>query len=306
MNQYTKRLKALFFDLKLASMQQISSWQTHRDLNDYLKSDRRPWRRGFHFFRAKYIENSIYDEKLLEVFKFKKPLPKGFGFRIDARVVEIPWALSKLTDSSGQLLDAGSSFNMNYVLTSYPLTHHKITIATLAPESTCYWNLGISYVFSDLRCLNFRDNWFDNVVCISTIEHVGMDNSFYAGPSDVAQRSNSNDFLSAIGEIRRILKPGGKLYITFPFGLYEDHGWFQQFDSSLTDTLINEFNPTEFDETVFKYDPEGWKLSDRFACSNCNFFDVRKSKYFDPKSVIEYPEDYPAGERAVMCLEMEK
>jgi hypothetical protein len=106
--------------------------------------------------------------------------------------------------------------------------------------------------------------------------------------------------------MRRVLKPGGVLYITFPFGKYENHGWFQQFDSPLMDRLIEGFSPTSFNETIFRYDPDGWKLSDRNSCAHLQYFDVHTSKYFDPKSSIEYPPDYPAAERAVACLELFK
>jgi SAM-dependent methyltransferase len=299
-------IKGFIHDLKLFLRQQVVSWKNYKNLNNYLKSDRRPWREGFHQYRAKYIEDVINDHALLENFRFNKPLPEGFGYRIDARVVEVPWALSKLSEHSGRLLDAGSSFNTNYTLNSPSLSNYKITIATLAPEGICLWNLGISYVFSDLRILDFRDNWFDTVVCISTIEHVGMDNSLYAGSAEVAKRANPKDFLLAVRELKRVLKPDGTLYITFPFGQYEDHGWFQQFDSALADTLIEEFNPIFFEETVYKYDPDGWKLSNRSFCSKCQFFDVHTSKYFNSKSTIEYPTDYPAGERAVICLALIK
>jgi hypothetical protein len=57
---------------------------------------------------------------------------------------------------------------------------------------------------------------------------------------------------------------------------------------------------------VYRYDPDGWKLSDRAACAQCQFFDVTTSKCFDPHSTSEYPTDYAAGERAVMCLELRK
>ncbi len=83
-------------------------------------------------------------------------------------------------------------------------------------------------------------------------------------------------------------------------------GWFQQFDSKLTDTLIEGFNPTKYSETIFKYTPDGWILSERESCKDCQFFDVHINKYFDPRSTIEYPPDYPAGERAVACLELIK
>lgn len=276
------------------------------NLNDYLRSDRRPWRTGYAVYRARYLARIAHDESSLEIFRISQTLPDRYGYRIDARIVEIPWALSRLASREGRLLDAGSSLNSNVVLTSPALAQYKIAIATLAPESVCYWQMGVSYVYGDLRLLDFRDAWFDAVACISTIEHVGMDNARYAGSAHAAQRGSSKDFIAAVKELKRVLKPGGSLFITFPFGEYEDHGWFQQFDASLTDTLIEAFNPTRVSETVFRYEPDGWKLSDRAACARCQFFDVRQSKYFDPASTIEYPADYAAGERAVMCLELSK
>ncbi len=275
-------------------------------LYDYLWSDRRPWRNGFSVYRRRYLGNVIRDDATLAIFREGVSLPAKYGWRVDARAVEIPWALARLAGRSGRLLDAGSSLNLDCVLTAPALAQYKITIATLAPEATCLWNLGVSYVFGDLRALDLRDDWFNAAVCVSTIEHVGMDNSMYAGQTENARRRNSKDYLLAVKELRRVLKPGGALYITFPFGAYEDHGWFQQFDAAMADELITAFNPREVKETVFRYDPDGWRLSNRAACAHCEFFDVRTSKYFDPHSTIEYPPDYPAGERAVACLELVK
>jgi len=36
---------------------------------------------------------------------------------------------------------------------------------------------GISYIFEDLRESCFRDDYFDIVVSLSTIEHIGLDNT---------------------------------------------------------------------------------------------------------------------------------
>lgn len=128
----------------------------------------------------------------------------------------------------------------------------------------------------------------------------------YADTADVARPGDTKDFMKAIAELKRVLKPGGVLYVTFPFGKYENHGFFQQFDAPLMDLLIDEFAPVHFNETFFRYDPDGWKLSDRDACSQCEYFNVHKSKYFDATSTIEYPFDYAAGVRAVACLELRK
>ncbi len=276
------------------------------NLSDYLHSDRRPWRTGYGVYRARYLAQITHDESMLEIFRKSESLPDRYGYRLDARMVEIPWALSHLAIREGRLLDAGSSLNSTAVLDSPALAPYKITIATLAPESACYWQMGVSYTYGDLRQLDFRDGWFDAVICISTIEHVGMDNTRYAASTRAAQAGSSMDFVVAVKELKRVLKMGGALLITFPFGEYEDHGWFQQFDSARVNTLIDSFRPMRVSEAVFRYEPDGWKLSNRAACTHCRFFDVRTSKYFDHSSTIGYPADFAAGERAVMCLELIK
>ena len=280
--------------------------QANRSLVSYLRSNRRPWRQGYYEYRNSQLRRILYDDAILELFRHGNPLPSGYGFRLDARVVEIPWVLSRLKQRNGYVLDAGSSLNYGFVLKSPALASKRITIVTLAPEAECQWHLGVSYAFGDLRNLDFKDSCFDTVVCISTIEHVGMNNTMYLGTVDETDRGDTKEFLAAVREMARVLKLGGSLYVTLPFGKYEDHGWLQQFDSELTDRLIAEFSPSHLNETIFRYDPDGWKLSDRASCADCAYFDVHASKYFDPTSKTEYPPDYPAAERAVACLELFK
>lgn len=275
-------------------------------LEAYLRSDRRPWRAGYTEFRARHLARTLGDPPLMETFRTSRPLPPGYGFRLDARAVEIPWALSRLPNTGGALLDAGSSLNHSFAVDYCQRNGWKLHILTLAPETRCFWDRGVSYVYGDLRRTVFADDAFGAVVCISTIEHVGMDNTSYAGQDPAARPSDEWEFLRAVKELRRALSPGGALYITFPFGRHENHGWFQQLDSARVDRLIEAFGPVRVSETVFRYLPDGWRLSDRAACAECEFFDVRASRYFDPASAIEYPPDYPAGERAVLCLELHK
>jgi SAM-dependent methyltransferase len=279
---------------------------SRRRLSAYLKSDRRPWRTGYNEYREQYLKQVISDPDILRAFAENGPLPNGYGFRLDARIIEIPWVISRLSERNGLLLDAGSALNYEFVLQSPALAEKRVTIVTLAPEGDAYWRLGVSYVFGDLRNLDFRDELFDSIACISTIEHVGMDNSLYAGKADIARRTDSRDFLQAIQELKRVLKPGGVLFVSFPFGRYENHGWFQQFDAPLVDTLVAGFSPSQARETIFRYNPGGWSISDRASCAECEFFDVHESRYFDPNSTTEYPSDYPAGERALACLDLIK
>lgn len=275
-------------------------------LASYLKSDRRPWREGYYEYREQRLNEAVNDEALLDTFAENRSLSKGYGYRLDARIIEIPWVLSRARKTGNRFLDAGSALNYDFVLTSPALKEKQTTIVTLAPEGHAYWQLGVSYVFGDLRDLDFRDERFDSVACISTIEHIGMDNTMYAEDLQIAQRSDPSEFVLAVKELKRVLKKDGSLYISFPFGRYENHGWFQQFDSALVDTLVDAFAPARFHEAIYQYHPDGWQLSNREECKECEFFDVHTSKYSDPNSTIEYPPDYPAGERAVACLELIK
>jgi len=56
----------------------------------------------------------------------------------------------------------------------------------------------------------FPDNYFDRVVAVSTIEHIGL--GAYNDPN-----YNNGDFI-AMMELTRVLKKGGKMLITLPFG----------------------------------------------------------------------------------------
>jgi SAM-dependent methyltransferase len=281
---------------------------TNRGLSGlYELSDRRPWRLGYAQYRQRYLRAVLKDGTLLKCFSSGAPLPAKYGYRLDARAIEIPWALARVGAQTGtEILDAGSSLNYEAVVSSTPLNGKKLTIATLAPERRCYWQLGVSYVYGDLRKLLFASESFDAVVCISTIEHIAMDNSRYSADELAARPGGSFEFLAAIRELKRVLKRGAPLLITFPFGRFENHGWFQQFDADLADRLVQDFAPSRVAEFVYEYVATGWQLSDRGRCASCEFFDVTESKYFRAGSRIDFPAHFPAGESAVMCLELTK
>lgn len=253
----------------------------------------KPWSLGYYVYKEKQIKDALLNGAF-----DAKHLPSGYGFRIDERIIEYPWFLSRLPSGTGKLLDAGSSLNFEYIISHRKLSEKRIFISTLAPEPNCFWRKGISYVFQDLRNTCYRDDYFDWIVSISTIEHIGLDNTMLYTDDITKRENNPYAYLDVVKEFYRILKPGGTLYITMPFGKYKNHGWFQVFDSNMLDQLINAFSPTRFIENHFRYEPEGWRVSSREESRNATCFDIHQQKTYDA--------DYAAFSRAIACLEIVK
>ena len=120
-------------------------------------------------------------------------------------------------------MDAGSALNHDYILEHPIFEKKKLHILTLAPEANCFWKRGVSYLFEDLRNIPTRDSSYDTIVCLSTLEHVGCDNTWYSGQT-VHRERHSEDFVIAMQELSRVLKPGGRLFLTVPFGSHRHFG----------------------------------------------------------------------------------
>src|SRR5262245_56508849 len=99
-------------------------------LASYLKSDRRPWREGYDEYREKCLSEAVNDEALLAAFAENRPLSQGYGYRLDARIIEIPWVLARVRQTGPRFLDAGSALNYDFVLTSPALKEKQTTIVT--------------------------------------------------------------------------------------------------------------------------------------------------------------------------------
>ena len=117
---------------------------------------------------------------------------------------------------------------------------------------------------------------FPLVTCLSTIEHIGYDNSHYGVATPVRWELPTVDPL--FGSLRRIVEltaPGGRFLVSLPYGFREalvhpatGKVASQVFDfdaiSSTIHTIFDVMEDVQFD--VYHAQPEGWLPVDPESC----------------------------------------
>ena len=259
----------------------------------YFVALRRPaWAMGYADHKMALVRSALADPGVMRAFRDGGALPPSFGRGIDERIVEYPWAVSRLAElRPSRVLDAGSTLNHAEVLDAAPLQGPELHIVTLAPEPRCFWWRGVSYVYADLRSLPFRDGYYDVVVSLSTLEHIGLDVSLYG-----ARATAPGGLEAAVRELRRVLRPGGTLLVTVPYGRRMDFEWMRQFDAADLDGLRAAFQPSASKASFYGYRASGWTVGTAESLAAAEYHDVWTAA--DPAP------DGAAAARAVACLEL--
>lgn len=252
-----------------------------------------PWSEEYVERHTALVARALADPATIRRFAGADELPAGYGVGLDERVVEYPWLLA--AQPAGRALDAGSTLNHAHILDRFLPSLDSLTIVTLAPEPVSFPDRGVNYVYADLRELPFDDRSFDVAISLSTLEHVGMDNSLYS-PGAGRAADPEADLRRAISELRRVVVPGGRILISVPYGRAEDHGWFRQLDRGDVERMVDAFEADEHELNVFMYTPGGWRRSDLDQASSAAYRDF----HADPKPVA----DHAAAARAVVCVSM--
>jgi len=256
----------------------------------------KPWSLGYSAYKRRKIRLALEND--LGYFHGGS-LPDRYGNGLDERIVEYPWFFSRLKSSETVLLDAGAALNHSEILESGLLQNKQLHIMTLHPEIEYRLPLKPSYHYGDFRNAPFQDGYFDAIVCISSLEHVGMDNTFLYGFGRAAgDGGNQSAFLEAVREFHRMLKKQGTLYVTVPYGAYADHRWFQIFSAKMVEALKNAFQPACVHERYYRYDADQWALNDALACDHGQYFDIHNEQ--KPKG------PRVAAAECVACLELVK
>lgn len=307
LEQYAKRLSPpIVIDAIQWAQKQVGIREAR--LHQYLYSGKIPFSPGYYDYRAYFVTQALADEELLKRFRYSEVLAPGYGIGVDERCIEYPWLLTHLGNELGVLLDAGSALNHRFILEHSALQNRQIHILTLGPEENCFWQKGVSYLFNDLRDIPVCDAYYDTIACISTLEHVGCDNTLFTN-NQVHNEHSSQDFILAMQELARVLKPGGRLLLTVPFGVYRHQGFQQVFNRELLSRAIAAFGEAaEVNETFYRYTANGWNLAKAEECTECEYVEWiakawQSDQWPDP---IPVEADMAAAARAVACVEFVK
>jgi SAM-dependent methyltransferase len=148
---------------------------------------------------------------------------------VNARVVEHPWVCMNLGLQSGRILDVGcceSSISIELASLGF-----EVWGIDSRPYGLTHPNF--RFVCADICNPPLPENYFDRVLAISTIEHVGI--GHYGDP-----RGNEKD-LFALEAVYRLLKPGGRLLISAPFGHRRMDAFTRVYDAEQFRRLLQGF-----------------------------------------------------------------
>jgi hypothetical protein len=150
---------------------------------------------------------------------------------MNEREAEIPWLLSKLKE--GSVLDVGSLESL-YIKELLERGHKVVRNDT----RTFSCPFGTRAVVGDILKLKSEAlGKFDNVLLISTLEHVGL--------KAYQNRASKDPFQRQIETLRcclQFLKKQGKLLCTLPYGKFENSGWYFIYDDKMVESLLKGLN----------------------------------------------------------------
>jgi O-antigen chain-terminating methyltransferase len=203
---------------------------------------------------------------------FNRNFPYGAGKT--ERVIEIPWALSKY-NGGRRVLEVGCSFaseNPEYIegLLSLNIPElHGIDISSVeAPQ--------FIKKTADIRESGYDPGFFDFILCISTLEHVGKDNAKHYQPIAELSQDRASSLppdAEALVEMFRILKANGKMIVTVPFGKFVDYGWFIHYDSRAISALFQSIPSAKIQGEYFQYMEAGWMPCAEAALADSSYGD---------------------------------
>jgi len=183
----------------------------------------------------KYIPYRDYFFRFL-IQKFPKFIKHFLGEKvyITPRIVEHPLVFRILKLTKGRILDIGCC-ESKLIIELASLGYEAYGIDQ---KDYSLLHPNFHFIKADIMKMPFPDNFFDCITAISTIEHIGF--GIYGDP--IIEKGGDK---KAITEMKRVLKKGGRMLITMPYGGLpwpKTSGWHNRcswYNSHLLKELLN-------------------------------------------------------------------
>lgn len=193
--------------------------------------------------RREFAEEKV----IVRLVDSSQPLA-AVGAGLSERVIEIPWVLRRVGALRGdRVLDIGTAFSpmiYKWLLVRLPQSVEAVDLAAADIP-------GIRSHLADVRSLPLDSDRFDVAICLSTLEHIGMDNAQYR----VA--SGGGGDVEALRELGRVAR---RVLVTVPAGADLDMGWQRQYTPSTFREAVRKAGLQVERLDVFAHDPvDGWK-----------------------------------------------
>ena len=182
----------------------------------------------------------------------------------DERVIEVPWVLSRLVPS-GRVLEVGYAFAEAPYLAALLRSGVELVGVDLAGRDV----EGMERVQADVRDLPLPDASVDQALLVSTLEHVGADNSGYGLEAEEAPASRAD----ALRELGRVLRPRARLLVTVPLGEPGDHGWFRLDDVAGWNGLFASAGLFVEEQEAYELTADGWRAAPAFRAEGVGYGD---------------------------------
>jgi hypothetical protein len=196
----------------------------------------------------------------------------GFdGRTCTERIVEYSFFFNWLHEQEGRvkLLDIGCVLNNRIVVADLEEKCEELWFCNPAVEPRMI-DMPVFYHVAKMDEAKFLNESFDLITCMSTIEHIGFDNSQYGDTTKAVYTEPSNQPLfDALELIVKWTRPGGRFMISVPFGKRSvcrhrvtKKTAMQLFDyASLTEAVARvDAGKASIQVNVYYGDESGWHL----------------------------------------------